>query len=83
MERRWRCKELNRYAMELHRHDMIRPATAQFGIADNSMAMALPRDEAQRQCNELRRFAKAWKSKEQQRLCMQGVELTSEGNESF
>lgn len=35
-----RCKELNRYAMELHRHDMIRSATEQLGIADNSMAMA-------------------------------------------
>lgn len=34
-----RCKELNRYAMELHRHDMIRYATAQLGIADNSMAI--------------------------------------------
>lgn len=52
--------------MELHRHDMIRPATAQFGIADNSMAMALPRDASQRKCNELRRFAKAWKSVEEQ-----------------
>lgn len=35
-----RCKELNRYAMELHRHDMIRSATEQLGIFDNSMAMA-------------------------------------------
>lgn len=50
--------------MELHRHDMICSATAQFGIADNSMAMALPRDATQRKCNELRRFAKAWRSVE-------------------
>lgn len=31
--------------------------------------------------NETKRVAKAWKIKEKQRLCMQGVELTSEGNE--
>ena len=29
--------------------------------------------------NETKRVAKAWKIKEKQRLCMQGVELTSEG----
>nr|DAW22282.1 MAG TPA: hypothetical protein [Caudoviricetes sp.] len=33
---------------------MICSATAQFGIADNSMAMALPRYVAQRKCNDLR-----------------------------
>lgn len=80
MDAQWNCKgvaeknvEMQRHgearfirAMELHRPDMICSATAQFGIADNSMAMALPRDAAQRKCNELRRFAKSWKSVEEQ-----------------
>ena len=62
--------------MELHGTDMSGTEKAQFGIADNSMAMALSRDAAQRKCNELRRFAKALRGGASQRLrdAMSGID---------